>query len=334
MKPNLSSDAPTIVTAFAGGGGVETGAVMAGIRPIASVELDPTMPNLSAALADANDLNFVEYGHKVIRRSIQDCADELPTGDIFHASPVCTNFSLAKRDRGERSLDVEMAEAVTRAIASVQPRVVTIENVPAYRKSQSWEIIRSHLWKQGYWVSEVVLDAADFGTPQRRRRFFGIGVKNAIVREIQPQGVKIGWWDAIKSFAYELPETTLLPVEKNAIKPYGSATPLLIERSGYRNGTPRVLTKDEPMWTILRRVSCNWHNSEKDKMSDLSRFIDIITDDGIARQADGRCLARRGGFPGWYQMPKSLAVTGSIVGYSVPPPLYRGLISQIANLSP
>lgn len=330
MKPALPPNAPTIVTAFAGGGGVETGAVMAGIRPIASVEYDPTMPNLSKALADANDYNFADYGHEVIRRSIQDCADELPRADIFHASPVCTNFSLAKRDRGERSLDVEMADAVTRAIGSVQSRIVTIENVPAYRKSQSWDIIRSHLWKQGYWVSEVVLDAADFGTPQRRRRFFGIGIKNAFVREIQPQGTKIGWWDAIKSFAYDLPIIDdLLPVEKRAIAPFPDR-PLLIERSGYRNGEPRVLTADQPMWTILRRISCDWRDGEKDRFCDRHRFIDLALPDGSFRQADGRCLARWGGFPDWYRMPESLAVTGSIVGYSVPPPLYRGLISQLA----
>ena len=328
MKPTLPPNAPTIVTAFAGGGGVEAGAVMTGIRPIASVEFDPTMPRLTKALADANDYNFADYGHEVIRQPIQNCADKLPKADIFHASPVCTNFSLAKRDRGERALDVEMAEATTRAIASVQPQIVTIENVPAYKKSKSWYMIRDYLWSQGYWVCELTLNAMDFGTPQDRKRFFGVGVRNGFTPQIVPYQYRVSWWDAIKAFAYDLPETTLLPVEQRAIANI-SERPLLIERSGYRNGEPRVLQADRPMWTILRRIACNWHNSNKDKFCDRHKFIDTALPDGSHRQADKRCLARWGGFPDWYRMPESLAVTGSIVGYSVPPTLYQGLISQL-----
>ncbi|RCJ39595.1 hypothetical protein A6770_38630 [Nostoc minutum NIES-26] len=50
-KPVLPTNAPTAVVLFAGGGGVETGMVQAGIRPVVAVEHDPSKPELSAAIA-------------------------------------------------------------------------------------------------------------------------------------------------------------------------------------------------------------------------------------------------------------------------------------------
>ncbi len=52
--PTLPDNAPTAVVLFAGGGGVEAGMVMAGVRPVLSVECDPSRTELSAALAGVN----------------------------------------------------------------------------------------------------------------------------------------------------------------------------------------------------------------------------------------------------------------------------------------
>lgn len=333
--PNLPGSAPTLVTAFAGGGGVETGAAIAGIRPIASVEFDPHNPNLSKALADSNERNFRRYGHEVIRRSIQDCAGDLPPAEIFHASPVCTNFSVANPNRGEIELDREMAAATCAAINAVQPSIVTIENVPAYRNSKSWKSIRDWLWGNGYWLSEVVLNSADFGVPQKRLRFFAIGVRNSLVPDkIVPTGSSVSWWAAIADICDTLPvvpDNDILPVERAAVGDR-SDFPLLVERKGYSNGTPRVLTADRPMWTIVRSIATEGGDA-KDSLVIRSKFIDIIGPDGAWRRADGRCLKRWGSFPDWYEMPKSIAAIGSIVGYSVPPLMYANAIGQILTIT-
>ena len=72
--PGLSKDAPIAIVLFAGGGGVECALVQAGIRPIISVEFDPTNPELSNTIANVNHLNFKPYGGKVIRRSVEELA--------------------------------------------------------------------------------------------------------------------------------------------------------------------------------------------------------------------------------------------------------------------
>jgi len=336
QKPVLSPDAPTAVIAFAGGGGIETGMVSAGIRPIASVEYDPTYPKLSAALADSNDRNFAEYGHEVIRRSIQDCAADLPSADWFHASPVCTNFSLMKTDRGETTLDIELANAVVTAIGAVQPTIATFENVPAYRSSESWSLIRDRLWAMGYWVRETVFNAADFGVPQNRRRFIGIALKHGLAPEIIPTHADrhIGWYEAIADFIDDLEIIDdILPDGLRTIAKIPDR-PLLIERVGYHNGQPRTLTADRPMWTILRGVSTDAGKKCRDRLLIRAKFIDIAMPDGTFRRADARCLARWGGFPDWYQWPDSIAIVGSIVGYSVPPRLYQAIAQQLISSEP
>ena len=73
--PELPEDAPIGVVLFAGGGGVEAGMVMAGIRPVLSVEFDPGKPELSRALAQSNHLNFKPYGSRVIKRTVEDLAN-------------------------------------------------------------------------------------------------------------------------------------------------------------------------------------------------------------------------------------------------------------------
>ena len=60
--------------------------------------------------------------------------------------------------------------------------MVTIENVPRYRDSESMKIIEEELKRQGYVYDANVYDAADFGVPQTRRRF--------IVRAVRPELLK------------------------------------------------------------------------------------------------------------------------------------------------
>jgi site-specific DNA-cytosine methylase len=107
VVPFLPEDAPSCVVLFAGGGGVEAGMVMAGIRPVLSVEEDSAKPDLSRALAQANHLNFKPYGSRVIKLSVEDCAavgfPNFPRNpDYLHASPMCAN-SQRGRQTGKKN---------------------------------------------------------------------------------------------------------------------------------------------------------------------------------------------------------------------------------------
>ncbi|WP_292854196.1 DNA cytosine methyltransferase [Nostoc sp. NMS8] len=107
LKPVLPDHAPIAVVLFAGGGGIETGMVQAGIRPVIAVEFDPSKSELSRAIPSAHFVNakthhhnFSEYGCKIIQLTVQEVAQLGFLGfphrsDYLHASPVCANFSQA-----------------------------------------------------------------------------------------------------------------------------------------------------------------------------------------------------------------------------------------------
>jgi DNA (cytosine-5)-methyltransferase 1 len=205
LKPVLPDDAPIAVVLFAGGGGIEAGMVQAGIRPVIAVEFDPSKPELSQAIAKTHHHNFSEYGYKIIQLTVQEVAQSGFLGfprrpDYLHASPVCANFSQAHTAKAgialEMADDLSAAIAVAEAIRQLQPRVFTLENVPRYQNSQSFSIILDALEQEGYSVNYSVVNMADFGLPQARRRLVLIasrGFRVAIPAHRKP----IGWYGVI-----------------------------------------------------------------------------------------------------------------------------------------
>lgn len=313
---------------FAGGGGVESGLVEAGIRPLISVEFDPTNPELSKALADSNHLNFKPYGGKVIRESIQVLAKLGFPGfplnpDYLHASPVCSNYSNAKSNGREQPQDIDAAIAVAQAIQTLQPRCFTLENVPAYQNSESWYLIESALKAEGYASATAVLDASDYGVAQSRKRFI---VKASRFERpgLPPKQKQIGWYEAIEDLISDLPRSELLPAQKQSLNEKLRLKPgleaLLIERTGYQKGKPQVREPAEPCWTIKKSI---FHDQN---MNGRSRFIDVWLASGEARALTIEAIARLQGFPRWYYLPDKVAVAGSLLGYSVPPPLIKALV--------
>lgn len=325
--PGLPQDAPTAVVLFAGGGGVECGLVQAGIRPVVSVEFDPSNPELSKAIASNNHLNFKPYGGKVIRETVQSLAanffPDFPLcPDYLHASPMCSHFSQAS-DGTEQKEDIEAAIAVALALSELQPGCFTLENVPAYQDSESWYLIESALKGEEYLITTAILDAADYGVPQCRKRFI---VKAS--RDSKPglpaKQKRVGWYEALADLIPSLPPSELLPAqvsvleEKLSFVPGGEA--LLIERTKYRD-KPQVREPAEPCWTITKSI---FHDH---KGANRNRFIDVWLASGEVKALSVEAISRLQGFPNWYYLPDKVSVAGSILGYSVPPPLIRALVS-------
>jgi DNA (cytosine-5)-methyltransferase 1 len=324
--PGLPKDAPIAIVLFAGGGGVECGLVQAGIRPIISVEFDPTNPELSNEIANANHLNFKPYGGKVIRQSVEELAANQFLGfpinpDFLHCSPVCSRFT-RMNDGKETQEDINAAIAVSQAILYLQPRSFTLENVPAYENSESWYIIQQTLKGEGYLIASAVLDAADYGVPQSRKWFIAKASRGSIPGLPQKQQ-RVGWFDAIASLIPDLPFSELLPAQHKALNEKLSVKPgleaLLIERIGFRD-KPQVREPAEPCWTIKKSI---FHDH---KGANRSRFIDVWVAPGEVKALTIDASAIVQGFPSWYCLPSKVSVAGSILGYSVPPPMIKALV--------
>jgi hypothetical protein len=168
---------PKGLTYFSGVGMVEIG-LKGTVEPTHAVEYSPAIAQAYRAA----------HGDHVRAEDIRDVDPADFEGvQHFHASPVCKNFSLLKsaaKGGGESNLDIESAEAVVRAIKKLQPRFVTIENVPGYRGTEASNMILDALSDNGYAYDEGVYNAHDYGAPTTRQRYLVRASKDA--RDLVP----------------------------------------------------------------------------------------------------------------------------------------------------
>ena len=158
---------------FAGAGGLTLGFTQTGaFEPCFAVEVN-------RAAADTFAHNF---GCDVREGPIEEVAT-FPEGDVIVGGPPCQGFSPLGRDRDEHSRARLNAlwEHYLRAVRDVKPRAFVIENVPAFQRSPQFAELMQRMetkrpFRQ-YRFAYGVLDAADYGVPQHRKRGIFIAVR-------------------------------------------------------------------------------------------------------------------------------------------------------------
>ncbi|WP_010615446.1 DNA cytosine methyltransferase, partial [Actinomyces oris] len=163
-----------VLDLFAGAGGLTAGFHTASsrFRSIAAVEMDP-----EAAASYRATFPKTE----VYAGAIQDWLAEgkIPTGvDVVVGGPPCQGFStLGKRDAEDarNRLWEQYAQVIQRA----RPKYFVVENVPAFGKSPQYRDFLAATgpgeFLEDYSFDFRVLNAADYGAPQARRRAVLIG---------------------------------------------------------------------------------------------------------------------------------------------------------------
>lgn len=166
---------------FSGAGGLGCGMAMAGFTPIASVEIMPEA-------VETYRYNFLErkqFGGIIATRDIRD---EQVKQDLYneigqrHVHLICggfpcQGFSMAGNrivDDERNSLYLEMLKIVKK----LQPEFVVCENVEGLRTMLNGKIekkIIEDYKKIGYEMNVTILNSADYGVAQTRRRVIFIG---------------------------------------------------------------------------------------------------------------------------------------------------------------
>jgi DNA (cytosine-5)-methyltransferase 1 len=163
----------TAVDIFSGAGGMSVGAIMAGITPVLAIEYD-------THAADTYQINHPNT--KIIPADIQlvtplNETEKYPF--ILFGGPPCQGFSVANTKT--RNLDNPnnwMFKEYLRFVNDLEPEWFLFENVVGFKsfnKGQFAIEVENALKELGYETNSDVLNAADFGVPQDRKRFFIIG---------------------------------------------------------------------------------------------------------------------------------------------------------------
>ncbi len=153
---------------FCGVGGSSFGASKAGIDIVAGFDCWDIATRTYAT-------NFPQskvYKEDIRKLSPKEIRKEIGDIDLILASPECTNHSVAKGKKQRDEQSRMTAFEVIRFAEEFKPQWIVVENVV---QMQSWskhaEFLDS-LWKLGYFVREIQLNAQDFGVPQSRNRLF------------------------------------------------------------------------------------------------------------------------------------------------------------------
>jgi len=161
-----------VVDLFAGCGGLSLGFQDAGYEIIGAYEYWDKA-------ADTYEANF---DHPIYRENLSDASGAIKRirclePDIIIGGPPCQDFSHAgKRVEDKRAA---LTEVFAEIVTTISPRWFVMENVDRAQKSKTYGVARDILKKAGYGLTEVILNASLCGVPQRRKRFFCFGSRNA-----------------------------------------------------------------------------------------------------------------------------------------------------------
>ena len=163
--PDIDRRKHTVIDLFAGCGGMSVGLQKAGFENLLAVEWDSSCCETFKA----------NISPRIIQCAIQEI-ETFPKCDLLVGGPPCQGFS----NLGERVPNDprrQLWRHFLRAVRDAQPLIFVMENVPPLLKSAEYEEICKEARKLGYEIEGRVLNAANYGTPQVRKRVFIIASK-------------------------------------------------------------------------------------------------------------------------------------------------------------
>jgi DNA (cytosine-5)-methyltransferase 1 len=163
---------------FSGCGGLDIGVEAAGFENVANIELDKHAVRTLEAWRDQNNKN-----NQIISKDIKEIDPKIFKGEkikLIHGGPPCQTFSsIGKRDSLADPRGLLLFEVI-RFADILKPKAILIENVKGLlsapdekrKKGGAFELFIKELTKHDYVPKWAVINAADYGIPQRRERVF------------------------------------------------------------------------------------------------------------------------------------------------------------------
>ncbi|HBM46135.1 MAG: Cytosine-specific methyltransferase [Parcubacteria group bacterium GW2011_GWF2_38_76] len=212
-----------IISLFAGAGGMDLGFLKAGHKIIWVNDNDPD----SCLTYEKN------FNHKPVCRDIEDVlSSEIPNGDVVIGGFPCQGFSIANPYRNTEDGRNKLYLELLRVIRDKKPKYFIAENVAGIcsiggyennedKKNHTGRVFKTILQElknaipNGYNVEFKILNTADFGVPQQRRRVIILGTRMDIKKKLshpEPTHSKTGdknlpKWKTVKDAIFDLPIT-------------------------------------------------------------------------------------------------------------------------------
>ncbi|MGH7904424.1 MAG: DNA cytosine methyltransferase [Candidatus Dormibacteraceae bacterium] len=328
---------PRVLSLFTGCGGMDLGFEVTGFHSTAMVEIEKfACATLRFNFPNARVIGPPEANGDIRQLCAEDVVD-VPV-DLLIGGPPCQSFSIAAGQRFLRGdakfkrigfMDRARGTLVhdyLRLLAEIRPKVFVIENVPGLMEldgASNLSAILDVCRDLGYSVAEPrILQAADYGVPQYRRRLMILGALGA---------------------APEYPVPTHSPRPSLFEKPYVTVAEALI---GLDPSTPSHLPRNHFATSIQRyRTLCVGQREQLGRVDRLdpcrpSKTVIAGGSNGggrshlhplLARTMTVRECARLQTFPDGFEFSGTMSRQFTQVGNAVPPLLAEVLARQIGE---
>ncbi len=294
---------------FAGAGGFSTGATLAGCRVLWAA-------NHWHTAVEWHSANHPETVHACQDLQQADFRDA-PAHDILLASPACQGHSPARgKEQPHHDAQRATAWAVVTCTEVHRPSVVLVENVPEFARWVLWPAWCAAMNALGYALAPMVLDLADHGVPQHRRRLFVVATRSRhpIALDLPRRAhrpaaecidLTAGTWSRIDKPGRSARTLARIQAGRRQI-----GAQFLAPYYGSGSGeTGRSLQR--PIGTLTTRA--RWAVIDGDRMR-------------MVRAVEGRALM---GFPDTYRLPANEATAWHLIGNAVGPIQAADVINAI-----
>lgn len=173
----------TVAELFAGVGGFRIGLARAGWKTVFSNQWEP-----STKVQHASDVYVARFGDEGHGNEDISIVDDLPQKvDLLVGGFPCQDYSVAKTlntSKGLKGKKGVLWWEILRLVESRKPRFIFLENVdrllksPSTQRGRDFAVMLKTLGDQGYVIEWRVVNAAEYGFPQRRIRVFIVASKS------------------------------------------------------------------------------------------------------------------------------------------------------------
>lgn len=295
-----------VLDLFAGCGGLSLGFEAAGFRTIGYEMVDAAVETYNNNLKGKCHSQFLTVGFEY-----PDQEDI----DIVIGGPPCQPFS-----RFGNQMGIEDARdgfpVFIDAVKRIQPKAFLFENVANILGRHKWylDLIVGELRKLGYYVEYKVLNAVDYGVPQRRERIICVGHRSSFqFPKVESERVTVG---------QAIGDTMDSPEPEDKILTARQDEYIAVYEKKSHCVNPRDLYPDRPARTITCRNLAG-------ATSDMQR---VRLPDGRRRRLTCREAARLQSFPDWFEFAGTETRQFYQIGNAVPPLLAYKIALEVREV--
>jgi DNA (cytosine-5)-methyltransferase 1 len=191
VKANAVSDGGlSALSLFSGAGGFDLGAERVNYKGI-GIQTVVCLDNWADACSTLRSyfgdrVQVIEQDISQINAPAAFFAEHTTQGvlpDLIYGGPPCQSFSQAGKQRGVVDQRGNLIFDFIRFVEELRPKAFVMENVSNIKGVEDGQLvhqINEKFDKAGYNTAAKILSAAEYGSPQTRRRMFFIGIRKDI----------------------------------------------------------------------------------------------------------------------------------------------------------